>query len=286
MSEATQNSPAPAATTQTPTPTPANADGTLLGATPPATAVEMPAGFEGGADAWAKLDDAGKGAAATAATEKAKGESAVRVDAFAKAEGKDAKLAAYNALTKDEKTEAFKAMPDELKKELGVEDPAIPVYTDFKLPEGYAVDEKAMGEATALFKGAGLSQEQAQKFIDLAVSREQAVASHGLKAFVDLQNGWVSEIKADPQIGGDKLQASMALASRAIDRLGGDSLRAAMNLTGAGNNPAIFKAFVQLGQMLSEDKFAAGSPPPSNASRSPAQVIYGDSGPKQSADGA
>ena len=156
-------------------------------------------------------------------------------------------------------------------------------YTEFTLPEGMSVDADALGQARALFSEARLPQEQAQKFIDLAVSRERAVAENGARAFVELQNKWVSEIKADPDIGGTKLQASLASAARAIDRLGVPGLKEALDLTGAGNNPAVVKAFVRLGQMVSEDRFAPGNGAPPAAPRSPAEVIYGNS-PKQSAD--
>ena len=159
--------------------------------------------------------------------------------------------------------------------------PEAPTYGEFKLPDGATVDGEQLEQATALFKEAGLPHEQAQKFIDLALSREQAAATRGVQAFVDLQTKWVSEIKADPEIGGTRFEASMASASRAIDRLGVPGLREALNLTGAGNNPAIVKAFVRLGQMVSEDRFMPGRNAAPAASRSPAETIY-DGNPKQS----
>jgi hypothetical protein len=63
-------------------------------------------------------------------------------------------------------------------------------YETFKLPEGVAVDADSLAAATELFRSSALNQEQAQKFIDLAVSREQAAAQKGVQAFVDLQNKW------------------------------------------------------------------------------------------------
>ena len=159
--------------------------------------------------------------------------------------------------------------------------PEVPAYGEFKLPDGATVDGEQLEQATALFKEAGLPHEQAQKFIDLALSREQAAATRGVQAFVDLQTKWVSEIKADPEIGGTRFEASMASASRAIDRLGVPGLKEALNLTGAGNNPAIVKAFVRLGQMVSEDRFMPGRNAAPAASRSPAETIY-DGNPKQS----
>lgn len=276
-------SPAPAAGVVTPPAlTPASPDPSLLGAAPAAAAApavaEMPAAFEGGAEAWGKLDDAAKGTA----IEAVKAASVVRAEAFNKAEGVDAKKAAYEALSKDEKIAAFKTMDDAVKKELGVEDPAVPVYTEFKLPEGMTIDEAGMKPAVDLFKESGLSQEQAQKFIDLATSREVAAAQKGQQAYVDVQNKWVSEIKADPEIGGDKLTASIATSDALIDRLAIPGLKEALNLTGAGNNPAIAKAFVRLGKMIQEDRFQAGNGAAPAASRSPAEVIYGDDPSKPS----
>lgn len=155
------------------------------------------------------------------------------------------------------------------------EDPgAPPGYGDFKLPENVSLDPEQLKPATELFAESGLSQEQAQKFIDLAMARETAASHRGVQAFVDLQNQWVSEIKADPDIGGDRLKASLASAARAIDRLNVPGLREALNFTGAGNHPAVVKAFVRLGQMISEDRYRPGAPARPQVPRSPAEVIY------------
>ena len=147
-------------------------------------------------------------------------------------------------------------------------------YGEFKLPEGVSLDAEQLKPATELFAETGLSQEQAQKFIDLAMARESAAQHRGVQAFVDLQNQWVSEIKADPDIGGDRLKASLASAARAIDRLNIPGLREALNFTGAGNHPAVVKAFVRLGQMISEDRYRPGQHAAPQVPRSPAEVIY------------
>jgi hypothetical protein len=154
------------------------------------------------------------------------------------------------------------------------EETARPGYDAFTLPEGVTLDAEQLTPATELFAESGLSQEQAQKFIDLAMARESAAQHRGVQAFVDLQNQWVSEIKADPDIGGDRLKASLASAGRAIDRLNVPGLREALNFTGAGNHPAVVKAFVRLGQMISEDRFRPGHPAQPQVPRSPAEVIY------------
>lgn len=156
--------------------------------------------------------------------------------------------------------------------------PAVPeaiVYEPFALPEGMSVEPEALEQAHALFAESRLPQKQAQRFIDLALAREKAAAERGVKAFHDLQAKWVAEIKADPEIGGERLGAAVASASRVLERLAIPGLREALNMTGAGNHPAIVKAFVRIGRLLAEDRFGPGGNGTGHQHRSPAEVIYG-----------
>ena len=149
------------------------------------------------------------------------------------------------------------------------------VYEPFSLPDGVSVEPDALEQAHALFAESGLPQKQAQRFVDLALAREKAAAERGVKAFHDLQARWVAEIKADPEIGGERLGAAVVAASRVLERLAIPGLREALNVTGAGNHPAIVKAFVRIGRLLAEDRFSPGRDGPAQAHRSPADVIYG-----------
>lgn len=160
--------------------------------------------------------------------------------------------------------------------------PAVPeapleaiVYEPFALPEGMTVEPEQLEQAHALFAESRLPQKQAQRFIDLALAREKAAAERGVKAFHDLQAKWVAEIKADPEIGGERLGAAVASASRVLERLAIPGLREALNTTGAGNHPAIVKAFVRIGRLLAEDRFSPGGDGAGQQHRSPAEVIYG-----------
>ena len=150
-----------------------------------------------------------------------------------------------------------------------------PAYEAFTLPDGMTLDPAALEAAQALFGEAKLSQAQAQKFVDFALGRELAAQHRSLQAFQDLQERWVEEVKADPAIGGTKLNGALAHAARAIDRLGGSELRQALDLTGAGNHPAVVRAFVALGRLLAEDRFAPGGNARPAPPRTPAETIYG-----------
>ena len=153
-------------------------------------------------------------------------------------------------------------------------------YQDFTLPKGAEVDSDTLSAAKALFAEQRLPQEQAQKLVDLYVARATAAADRNVAAWRDTQEKWAGEVKADPDIGGPRLSASVAAASRAIEWARVPGLKEALDFTGAGNNPAIVKAFMRFGQALAEDRFAAGNGTAPDQ-RSIAERLYNNT-PKQS----
>jgi hypothetical protein len=113
----------------------------------------------------------------------------------------------------------------------------------------------------------GLSQPAAQALLDLhtKVLKEAAVAPYQLWA--KTQSDWQDAIKADPEIGGDKLDANLAKVSKVLDQYGTKELRQALAYTGAGNNPEIARFMVKMADVLVEGGHVtgagpAGKPPP------------------------
>ena len=160
-------------------------------------------------------------------------------------------------------------------------EPAAPIqYQDFTLPKGVEVDGDTLSAAKSVFAEQRLPQEQAQKLVDLYVARANAAAERNVAAWRDTQERWVGEVKADPDIGGPRFPASVAAASRAMEWARVPGLKEALDMTGAGNNPAIVKAFVRFGQALAEDRFNAGNGGAPDQ-RSIAERLY-DNTPKQS----
>lgn len=138
-------------------------------------------------------------------------------------------------------------------------------YADFKAPEGFEIDPKALEEATPLFKELGLSQEKAQKVVDFYAKLNQQAAEAPVQLWKDTQEAWVDEIKSDPEIGG-KLDLVRQTVSKAIDGLGPElavEFRKAMDFTGAGNNPAFVKGFYAMAKQLTEGSFVRGGGPSS-----------------------
>lgn len=156
-------------------------------------------------------------------------------------------------------------------------------YETFTVPEGVTLDEKTLTDATAMFKEMGLDQAGAQKLIDFHTAKAKEAAEAPGKAWNDLRTDWQNKVKADPEIGG-KLSEVRETVGRALDSLGPElarEVRDAMNLTGAGDHPAIVKAFYKMAQAVNEGKHVAGGNPspagqkaPNSGPRSAASAMY------------
>ena len=145
-------------------------------------------------------------------------------------------------------------------------------YADFTVPEGVELDAEVLGEFKTLGKDLNLSQEQAQKVADLGVSLSKKWADGLAEHVKETRQGWIDEVKADKDIGGDKLPATLATAKRALDAYGSPALRQLLDSHGLGDNPEFIRFAFKAGQAISEDTMVAAegeskSPPKTHAQR-------------------
>jgi hypothetical protein len=150
-------------------------------------------------------------------------------------------------------------------------------YADFNVPEGATIDEKVLGEATSLFKDAGLNQEQAQKFIDLHAGLVQAGSTGQVEAFDQMKNDWREQSASDKEFGGDKFDESVGLARTAIEKFGTPGLSEILSDTGLGNHPEVIRFMTRVGELTKED--VPGNGNPSAAKKDHVSILY----PKKSA---
>jgi hypothetical protein len=145
---------------------------------------------------------------------------------------------------------------DEAKGEGDKKDDAVePIAFEFKLPEGVELDQAGADEFKAIVSDAKLTKsEMAQKLADLVVNREQA----RLESHTRLVTEWADAVKADKEIGGDKLAENLAVASKAV-ALGGPELKELLNSSGLGNHPAVVRWALAIGKALSEDRLVPAS---------------------------
>lgn len=126
-------------------------------------------------------------------------------------------------------------------------------YADFVLPEDMLLDEVALAEATPLFKELGLSQEQAQKVIDLYAKQVQAGSQKQIDDFNQLMSDWSTQAKNDSEFGGDKFEENVKIAQSAIAKYGTSELKQLLNDHGIGNHPEVIRFMVRVGHTLKED---------------------------------
>ncbi len=143
-------------------------------------------------------------------------------------------------------------------------------YTDFKLPEGVQADAAALDQFKGVAKELGLSQDQAQKLVDMqanAVKQQQDAAQAQWNETVKT---WKAEAI---QSLGANYQKELAVAAKARDRFASPELRQLLNETGLANHKEVIGLFMQVGKQISEDSFADGKSG-QQGTKSAAEVLY------------
>jgi hypothetical protein len=143
--------------------------------------------------------------------------------------------------------------------------PAVPETYEFKLPEGVTLDSEVSVELADLSKEFGLSQEKAQKVADLGVKLSQKWAADQVTALENAGTEWAAATQGDAEIGGDKLDASLAAGQKALKELGTPELSKLLATSRLGNHPEVIRFFARVGQRVGTDGFVNGGPgAPSN----------------------
>lgn len=148
-----------------------------------------------------------------------------------------------------------------------------PEKYEFKPAEGQELDTAALEQFEPIARELNLSNEQAQKMVDLYGTKIlPMVQQQQAEAWQKTTEQWAADVKADKEIGGDKLTANLSAAQRALDLFGTPELKEYLNTTGLGNHPDLVKTFVKIGKAMSEDGMVDGS---NQGQRSAAEVLYG-----------
>ncbi|MGM8528678.1 peptidase [Enterobacter asburiae] len=147
-----------------------------------------------------------------------------------------------------------------------------PEKYEFKAGEGVELDTEALKDFEPVARELNLTNEQAQKLVDAYPKILAGVQQRQAEAWQAQTEQWASDVKADKEIGGDKLTSNLSAAQRALDQFGTPELKEYLNTTGLGNHPDLVKTFVKIGKAMSEDGMVDGS---NQGQRSAAEVLYG-----------
>ncbi|ENQ9168729.1 peptidase [Klebsiella pneumoniae] len=147
-----------------------------------------------------------------------------------------------------------------------------PEKYEFTAAEGVDLDTEALKDFEPVARELNLTNEQAQKLVDAYPKILAGVQQRQAEAWQAQTEEWAATVKADKEIGGDKLTANLGVAQRALDTFGTPALKEYLNGTGLGNHPELVKAFVKVGKAMSEDGVVTGK---ESGQRSAAEVLYG-----------
>lgn len=170
-------------------------------------------------------------------------------------------------------------------------------YEAFNLPDGMDIDQSALDAATPLFKEMDISQQDAQKLVDVFVQAQEAQSEAISEQFRQTQEEWAGACKNHAEYGGDKYDGTVANIHKLYDLVFGDKprdpgtnasddvveaylnhpniqFRAMLTQSGLGNNPQLFELLATISKHVGEAGFDLGSPPPKGSEKDRAELMY------------
>jgi hypothetical protein len=149
--------------------------------------------------------------------------------------------------------------------------PETPVsYAEFKVPEGIELEKENVEQFTTLAKELKLTQDQAQKFVDLQTALAQKTAQAALQQFEELKETWKHDTL---KVLGKDAQKQLAFAATARNRFATEALSDYLEASGLGNHPAMVQFFISVGKAMSEDTFTEGKHRTATA-KTAAEILY------------
>lgn len=121
------------------------------------------------------------------------------------------------------------------------------------------------------------AQSRAQALVDLHLKSVEQASEKASQYYHDLRSEWTEKAKAE---FGEGLNPAIANISKLIDAYGGNQqqiaeIRDTFALTGAGDNPAIFRLMHNVAKALvAEGRPIGGNP--GGSVRTPAEVLFPD----------
>lgn len=133
-----------------------------------------------------------------------------------------------------------------------------PESYEFQAPEGVTLDAQLLEEFSGIAKELDLSQEDAQKVVDLGPKLMQKFADHQVETISQVQAKWIADTKADPEIGGEDVNKKLADSKAALEAFGTPELKTLLVDSGLGNNPEVIRVFYRIGQAIKNDGLVNG----------------------------
>ena len=139
-----------------------------------------------------------------------------------------------------------------------------PEKYDLKAPEGVTFAPESLAAFEKEAKALKMTQEDAQAYLNARFESVKAEREAGEKAQVEAfkatNEGWINELKADPDFGGANFEKSQGRINAVRDKYGNEATKELFEQI--GNHPGLCKMLAAMGADLEQDRFVKGNTPP------------------------
>lgn len=127
-----------------------------------------------------------------------------------------------------------------------------------ELPDGVTLPEGLTDTISETAKALNLPQGKAQQLADLATSIVKNMHENLAAQIAAQKDAWAGEIKADKDVGGDKLAETMGLVKQATDKFFPKGFAEALSKSGLGNHPDFIRGMHKLAALVKDDDVVTG----------------------------
>lgn len=144
-------------------------------------------------------------------------------------------------------------------------------YADLKTPEGIAIDPALGEKLNAIGQELHLSQDAAQKLVDLQSELSQKTAADASAQWRSMKDSWRQETVKEL---GAEAEKQLAYAAAFLSKYGDAELQQLLDDTGTGNHRALIRCLIKAGRAMSEDPVTEGKTRSPNEGKTPAEILY------------
>lgn len=134
----------------------------------------------------------------------------------------------------------------------------VPEKYELKMPEGSPLDKEALARVESYAKANKLSNEEAQKLLEVENTAVKTYAEKQQTQLETLKNTWAEESKNDKEFGGQAFPQNVELSRRVVEKFGSPAFKTALNETGLGNHPELIRMLSRIGKAIGEDELVIG----------------------------
>lgn len=139
-------------------------------------------------------------------------------------------------------------------------------------PEGVTLAPETMAELGNVCRELNLSQ---KAFTDIVAKMTPVLERQRAADVARVRAAFDEKLRADPEIGGPKLKATMAAANKAYARFVDQETAALLKASGLNHHPGIIRMFKAINDQISDDAVVRGSRP--SGKPDPYKALYPNS---------